>query len=55
MMAGVLDKSSADSSAADLAGADKKADVIVFNEQTNYVPTRTIITVRTWSTGKAML
>ncbi|OQD73700.1 hypothetical protein PENDEC_c014G03765 [Penicillium decumbens] len=44
-MAGVLDKSSADSSAADLAGADKKADVIVFNEQTNYVPTRTIITI----------
>ncbi|KAJ5201778.1 uncharacterized protein N7498_006441 [Penicillium cinerascens] len=48
-MASVLEnpsgQSSADSSAVDLAGADKNAAVLVFNEQTNYVPKRTIITI----------
>jgi hypothetical protein len=47
-MAGVLknrsDHSSADSSAVDLA--DKNGATVLFNEQTNYVPKRTIITVR---------
>lgn len=54
-MAAVLEnpsgQSSADSSAVDLAGADKNAAVLVFNEQTNYVPKRTIITVCVWSNG----
>jgi hypothetical protein len=48
-MAGVLENrsghSSADSSAGDLADADKNGAVVLFNEQTNYVPRRTIITV----------
>lgn len=54
-MAAVLENSpghsSADSSAVDLASADKNAAVLVFNEQTNYVPKRTIITVCVWPNG----
>lgn len=48
-MTGVLDNqschSNADSSAGDLADTAKNEAVVVFNEQTNYVPRRTIITV----------
>ena len=54
-MAAVLEnppgQSSADSSAVDLASEDKNTAVLVFNEQTNYVPKRTIITVCVGSNG----
>lgn len=43
-MPGVLDNRSGHSSSSSLA--DKTGAQVLFNEQTNYVPKRTIITVR---------